>query len=65
MSIETHVVVLADEVYTGGVGYRGPVLKELGFPEGPYILGVAKIFVNQAKRSKTKADFKIVEYIPE
>lgn len=62
MAIETHVVVLEDEIYTGGVGYRGPVLKELGFPEGPYIFGVAKLFVNQAKRAKTKARFKIVEH---
>jgi len=63
MSIETHVVVLADEEYTGGPGYKGPILKTLGFPEGPYLPGVAKIFVRQAKKVDSSKKFKIVEYI--
>lgn len=60
--LETHVVVKEEEQYTGGVGYKGPILRELGFPEGPYILGVAKLFVRQAQSVNSKARFKIVEY---
>jgi len=65
MAIETHVVVLQEENYTKGIGYRGPVLRELGFPAGPYIEGVAKIFVRQAKSINPKLRFKIMEYKPE
>lgn len=64
MAIETHVVVLDNEEYKGGEGYRGPILKELGFPEGPYVHGVAKIFVRQAKKADSSKRFKIVEYKP-
>jgi len=65
MTIETHVVVLEGEDYVSGPGYNGPVLKELGFPEGPYLQGIAKIFIRQARKADPSKRFKIVEYIPD
>lgn len=65
MAIETHVVVLEREVYTGGPGYNGYVMKQLGFPEGPYLKGVAELFVRQARSVDKKIKFKVVEYLPE
>lgn len=65
MALETHVVVLEEENYKNGNGYRGPILKELGFPEGPYLPGIAKIFINQARRVDKTKRFVIKEYVEE
>ena len=65
MAIETHVVVLENEGYVSGPGYNGPILKELGFPEGPYLQGIAKIFVRQARKVDSTKRFKIMEYVPD
>ena len=62
--IETYVVVEKGSVYTGGKGYTGYVLRELGFPEGPYILGTAKILVRQAATVNSKLKLVITKYIP-
>ena len=62
--IERFVVVLENQTYTGGPGYKGRVLRELQFPEGPYVLGTAKIFIRQAKTVDSKLKFKIVDYKP-
>ena len=59
---ENFVVVQEGQPYTGGVGYKGPLLRELGFPEGPYIQGVAKILIRQLASLNPRAKFKIVEY---
>ena len=63
--IETHVVVPVTANYKAGPGYRGPLLRSLGFPEGPYIFGVAKLFVRQAAKLDPTVKFKIVEYVKE
>ena len=65
MSIETHVVVLQEEAYNKGTGYRGPIMKSLGFPEGPYVEGVAKLFVRQARSVDKTKRFKVVKYVAE
>lgn len=64
MKKERFVVIPADSHYEGGVGYTGPILTALGFPEGPYLEGVAKIFVRQARSVDPKMKFKIVELGP-
>jgi hypothetical protein len=58
-----YVVVKADEEYTGGPGYIGPVLQALGFPIGPYGGAGAKILVRQAKTVDPKLKLKILPYI--
>ena len=65
MSIETRVVVPQEETYKSGVGYRGPILRTLGFPEGPYTERTAQTFVQQARSVDSKKRFKIVAYVPE
>ena len=60
--LEKFVVVRERDNYKGGIGYTGPLLRELGFPEGPYIQGTAKILVNQL-RSISSEKFKIVDYV--
>lgn len=62
--LENFVVVLEGTEYKGGIGYEGPLLRELGFPEGPYLKGVAKILINQLKSLNPKAKFVIKEYQP-
>jgi hypothetical protein len=59
---ENFVVVPEGQEYIGGNGYKGPLLRELGFPEGPYIQGVAKILIRQMASLNPRAKFKIVEY---
>jgi hypothetical protein len=58
-----YVVVPENENYTGGVGYKGPILQALGFPIGPYGGAGAKILVRQAKTVDPKLRLKIVPYI--
>ncbi len=65
MTIETHVVVLQEETYKAGSGYSGPILKSLGFPEGPYLEGIAKLFVRQARSVDKNKRFKVLKYVPE
>lgn len=60
--IETSVVIRDGEKYSGGNGYNGPLLRELGFPEGPYTKGVAKILIRQLASLTPKLKFKIVDY---
>jgi len=60
--LENFVVVRERDNYKRGIGYTGPLLRELGFPEGPYIHGTAKILINQL-RSLTNEKFKIVDYV--
>lgn len=60
--LEKFVVVRDRDTYQSGIGYTGPLLRQLGFPEGPYIKGTAKILVNQLK-SLTTERFKIVDYV--
>jgi hypothetical protein len=60
--IETSVVIRDGETYNGGNGYNGPLLRELGFPEGPYTKGVAKILIRQLGSLTPKLKFKIVDY---
>jgi hypothetical protein len=60
--LENFVVVPEGEEYAKGNGYKGPLLRELGFPEGPYTQGVAKILIRQLASLNPKAKFKIVEY---
>jgi len=60
--LEKFVVVQEGQVYKGGNGYKGPLLQELGFPEGPYIQGVAKILIRQLSSLTPKLKFKIMEY---
>jgi len=60
--LENFVVVRERDNYKSGIGYTGPLLRELGFPEGPYIHGTAKILINQL-RSLTNEKFKIVDYV--
>ena len=61
--MENFVVVPYNEEYKGGIGYTGPILQALQFPEGPYTKKVAEIFVRQAKSENSKLRFKIVEYV--
>jgi hypothetical protein len=51
--------------YRGGLGYRGPELKELGFPLGPYGAAGAKILVRQIKSISPKKEFEILPFIGE
>lgn len=60
--LENSVVVHEKENYKEGNGYKGPLLRELGFPEGPYTPGVAKILVRQLKSLVPNQKFKIVPY---
>ena len=60
--LENSVVVYEKENYKGGNGYKGPLLRDLGFPEGPYTPGVAKILVRQLKSLVPNQKFKIVAY---
>lgn len=60
--LENFVVVRERDNYKSGIWYTGPLLRELGFPEGPYIHGTAKILINQL-RSLTNEKFKIVDYV--
>ncbi len=60
--LEKFVVVRDRDNYKSGAGYSGPLLRQLGFPEGPYIHGTAKILVNQL-RSISSEKFKIVDYV--
>jgi len=60
--LEQFVVIRERDNYKSGAGYSGPFLRQLGFPEGPYIQGTAKILVNQL-RSISSEKFKIVGYI--
>jgi hypothetical protein len=59
---ENFVVVRERDNYTGGIGYDGFLLRQLGFPKGPYIEASAKILVNQLK-SISSDKFKIVSYV--
>ena len=57
------VVKAADkDRYKGGPGYRGPELKELGFPLGPYSLAGAKALVVQAKKLNPKLNLVVVPF---
>jgi hypothetical protein len=60
--LEKFVVVRERDNYTEGKGYTGPLLRELGFPEGPYIQGTAKILIRQLK-SISQERFKVVDYV--
>lgn len=60
--IESFVVVEKGVRYTGGNGYTGRALRELGFPEGPYIKKSAEILVRQARTLSTKVELVILPY---
>jgi hypothetical protein len=60
--MENYVVNLANVAYKNGPGYDGYILRVLQFPEGPYTLKVANIFVNQAKTVDSKVKFKVQPY---
>ena len=62
MAAIEYVVVEANKAYEGGLGYQGPLIKKLGFPEAPYGPAGAKIFVRQAAKLNPNKKFRIEEY---
>lgn len=60
--LEDTVVILKGEDYSGGPGYNGPILWQLGFPAGPYLPGVARIFIRQAKKQDPSVEFETRPY---
>jgi hypothetical protein len=63
LELKHYVAVEKGKEYKGGVGYTGPILKELGFPIGPWSPAGAKTFVRQAKDVDYKKEFVIHEWI--
>lgn len=63
MTIETVVVVEKGTEYKSGIGYTGPVLQRLGFPEGPYTPGVAKILIRQSRSADSTIRLETRNYV--
>lgn len=62
-TVETKVVVPVNRPYKGGKGYRGPELRALQYPTGPYTPKVARILVRQLSEVNPRLRVKIVDYI--